>query len=66
MRLRSRLATKAEATPKPGPRNTAHRIFTMCCTGAHLLPNTGKEKVLPTTATAVRTLARASFLIKVR
>lgn len=35
----------------------------MCCTGAHLLENTGKEKVLPATATAQSIPARASFLI---
>src|SRR5699024_1214683 len=34
-RLRSRLAAKAEARPYQGPRKTAHRIFTMCCTGEH-------------------------------
>ena len=27
-------------------------MFTICCTGAHLLPNTGNENILPTTATA--------------
>src|SRR5574344_741007 len=36
-------------------------MLTICCTGAHLLPNTGKEKRLPTTATAHRTPATASF-----
>ena len=35
----------AKATPRPyhGPRSTAQRMFTICCIGAHLLPNTGKE-----------------------
>ena len=63
-RLRRTLATKAAARPYPGPRNTAHRIFTMCCTGAHLLENTGKENMLPTTATAHSIPVRASFLTK--
>ena len=63
-RLRRRLATKATATPYQGPRNTAHRTFTMCCTGAHLLEKTGKENRLPTTATAHSTPARASFLVE--
>ena len=51
-RLRSRLAQKATPTPYQGPSSTAHRMLTMCCTGAHLLAKTGKEKRLPTTATA--------------
>ena len=62
-RLRSRLATKATATPYQGPSSTAHSTLTMCCTGAHLLPNTGNENMLPTTATAHSTPARASFLV---
>ena len=33
----------------------------MCCTGAHLLPKTGKENRLPTTATAHKTPALQSF-----
>ena len=33
----------------------------MCWTGAHLLPSTMKENVLPTTATAHSRLATASF-----
>ncbi len=41
-RLRSRLATKATPTPYQGPSSTAHSTLTMCCIGAHLLPNTGK------------------------
>ena len=54
----------AKATPRPyhGPRSTAQRMFTICCIGAHLLPNTGKENKLPTTATAQNIPARASFL----
>ena len=64
MRLRSRLAVKATPTPYQGPRKTAHSTFTMCWTGAHLLPNTGKEKVLPTTATATRMPAMANFFVE--
>ena len=33
----------------------------MCWTGAHLLPKTGKEKTLPTTARAQNIPASASF-----
>ena len=33
----------------------------MCCTGAHLLPKTGKESVLPATATAHSSPATAIF-----
>ena len=51
-RLRSRLARKATTTPYPGPSSTAHSTLTMCCTGAHWLPNTGNWSMLPTTATA--------------
>ena len=40
-------------------------MFTICCTGAHLLPNTGNENILPTTATAQRIPAAASFWILV-
>ena len=61
-RLRSRLARKATATPYPGPSSTAHSTFTMCCTGAHWLPNTGNWSMLPTTATAVNMPARAIFI----
>ena len=61
MRFRSKLEVKAPANPYQGPRNTANRMFTICCTGAHLLPNTGKERVLPATATAHRRAATASF-----
>ena len=59
-----RLAAKATPTPYHGPRVTAHKIFTMCCTGAHLLPKTGNESMLPTTATAHRTAAIQSFLVR--
>ena len=52
---------KAAATPYPGPSKTAHRMFTICCTGAHLLPNTGKENMLPTTAMTHSIPATASF-----
>src|SRR5699024_2270606 len=53
----------AEVTPTPyqGLRSTAQRMLTMCCTGAHLLPKAGKEKTLPTTATAHRMPARVSL-----
>ena len=36
----------------------------ICCTGAHLLPATGKLKKLPTMARAVNTPARASRLVR--
>ncbi len=62
-RLRISEATNAAPTPYAGPSSTAHMMFTICCTGAHLLPNTGKENRLPTTATAHRMLAVASFLV---
>ena len=61
-RLRIRLAPKATPTPYQGPRNTAHRMLTMCCTGAHLLPKTGNTmNMLPTTARAHSSPATASF-----
>jgi hypothetical protein len=41
----------------------AQNILTICCTGAHLLPNTGNEIRLPATATAHRTPAVESFLM---
>ena len=63
IRLRIRLAIKAEASPHAGPRKTAHNTLTICCTGAHLAPSTGKDKVEPTTATAVNKAATASFLV---
>ena len=61
-RLRSREATKATPTPHQGPSRTAHSTLTMCCTGAHLLPNMGKLNTLPTTHRAQNIPARASFL----
>jgi len=36
-------------------------MLTMCCTGAHLLAKTGKEKKLPTTATAQKMPAMDSL-----
>ena len=45
----------------PGPRITAHSTLTMCCTGAHFDPSTGKEIRLPTTASAQKTPASANF-----
>lgn len=54
-------ATNAAITPYPGPKRTAQNILTICCTGAHLLPNTGNEIRLPATATAHRTPAVESF-----
>ena len=61
-RLRRRLATKAVAKPYQGPRKTAQRMLTMCWTGAHLLPKTGKVRnMLPTTARAQKTPAMDSF-----
>jgi hypothetical protein len=38
-------------------------MLIICCTGAHLLPNTGKENRLPTTATAQKTPAIDNFLM---
>ena len=64
--LRTRLATNATPTPYHGPSTTAQRMFTMCCTGAHLLPRTGKDRRLPTTATAHSTPASASLWVVVR
>ena len=61
--FRSRLAANATTTPYHGPRNTAQITFTMCCTGAHWLPNTGNWNMLPTTATAHSTPARANFFV---
>ena len=58
------LAQNATPTPHAGPKNTAAHIFTMCCTGAHLLPATGKLIKLPATATATSTPAMAIFLIE--
>ena len=60
-RLRSREATKATPTPHQGPSSTAHSTLTMCCTGAHLLPNIGKLNTLPTTHRAQNIPASASF-----
>ena len=45
-------------------KKAAAHIFTMCCTGAHLLPATGKLIKLPATATATSTPAMAIFLIE--
>ena len=59
--LRSSEATKATPTPHQGPSSTAQSTLTMCCTGAHLLPNIGKLNTLPTTHRAQNIPARASF-----
>ena len=64
-RLRMRLAAKATPTPYQGPKQTAQTMLTMCWTGAHWEPSTGKEKRLPTTATAVSRPAAESFLTRV-
>ena len=63
-RFLMRLAQKATPTPYQGPRNTAQSTFTMCWVGEHLLPKTGKlTKALPTTASATKMAAMASFLV---
>lgn len=62
-RFRIRLAPKATPTPYQGPSRTAHRTLTICWMGAHLLARTGKVNRLPTTATAHRIPAMASFLV---
>ena len=38
-------------------------MFTLCCTGEHLLPKIGKENKLPTSATAQITPAIANFFV---
>ena len=63
-RFRNRLAQNAIPTLYQGPNVTAARILIICCTGAHLLPATGKLKKLPTMARAVNTPARASRLVR--
>ena len=63
IRLRIRLAIKAEASPHAGPRKTAHNTLTICCTGAHFDPSTGNENIDPTTATAAKIAVKASFLV---
>ena len=63
-RLRRRLAIKAMPIPQKGPKVTAARMLTICCTGAHLLPATGKLIKLPTTARAVNTPASAIFFVE--
>lgn len=55
------LAQNATPTLYAGPKNIAPHMFTICCTGAHLLPATGKLNKLPATATATRTPAIASL-----
>ena len=64
-RFRNRLAQNAIPTLYQGPNVTAARILIICCTGAHLLPNTGKENRLPTTAAAHNIPAIDNFLILV-
>ena len=59
--LRISAAANATARPYPGPSNTAQRIFTACCTGAHLLPKAGNENRLPSTATAQNRPAKATY-----
>jgi len=56
-RFLTRLETNAAPRPQKGPRKTAQRTFTRCCTGAHLEPSMGKENVEPTTARAARRAA---------
>ena len=62
-RFRISAAANAAPSPYPGPKRTAQRIFTICCTGEHLLPNTGNENKLPATATAQKTAATANFFV---
>ena len=43
-RFAQRSWRKGDPDPIPGTASTAHRMLTMCCTGAHLLAKTGKEE----------------------
>lgn len=47
--LRSVLAMKAAVVPQRGPSNTAHRTFTMCCTGTHRANGVGITMSAPPT-----------------
>lgn len=60
-KLRIKDAINACASAHQGPTVTAHKIFTICCTGAHFEPNTGKENKLPTTATAAKIAVTVNF-----
>lgn len=56
-----RLATNAQASPKPGPKKIAQSTFIRCCTGAHFEPNTGIENSEPITAIAANNAVSVSF-----
>ena len=42
----------------------ADNTFITCCTGAHLAPNIGKEKVDPSTAIAINKAVVINFLFE--
>ena len=66
VRLRISAARKPTPNAYHGPSRMPATTLTMCCTGAHLLPNTGKDNRLPTTAMATRRPARVRRMTRLR